>query len=206
MNRPTARPAALPAPQRRAQLTQARILTAAQELLTEGLPLSMEILAERAHVSVGAIYKRFQGKQSLLPLILEREQVASLARLREFVSPPRWQGLGLEARLEALFDAAAAAQQARRALIRGLVVDHLQGPPPTPDAQGQAMLEILQDWLMECRAEIRHPRPEQALVLGLHQALHGLQVAILFDRRPPGVDLATLRAELRRMLLAYLKS
>ena len=60
-------PSLLPARQPRSLLTQERILAAAQSLLAEGdvEAITMERIAERAHVSIGAIYKRFLGRTEL---------------------------------------------------------------------------------------------------------------------------------------------
>lgn len=196
-----------PVRQPRSAATQERILAAAESLLAEGDPdlLTMEQVAERAHVSVGAIYKRFQGKASLLPLVLERVHVRQLARLRAFLADPRWQGVGLGERVQALLEVFAEAQVARQRLIRALVVGHWQSPDPAPqEARAAEVMGAMHAWLSECAGEIRHPDPRLALSLGLFTTLQTIQTAVMLGRIPPALGLDRFVAEQARMFRAYL--
>lgn len=196
-----------PARQDRSQRTQERILAAMESLLAEpaGSEITMERLAERAHVSIGAIYKRFQGKDSLLPLVLERVHEQQFQRLREFLAQAHWPGVALAARVEALLRVFAENQQARQKLIRALVVGHWQSPDRAPmEARSAELIGAMHAWLSECAGEIRHPQPALALSLGLFTTLQALQTAILFDRVPTALGLAGFTGEMARMFLAYL--
>ena len=204
---PATRPTpALPARQTRSLRTQDRILAAAEALLAEGdAEITMERVAERAHVSVGAIYKRFSGKSSLLPLVLGRVQAQQLERLRGFLDQPCWRDAGLSARIAGMLEAFAGAQVQRRQLIRALVVGHWQSDDRTGgEAQAAEVLGTIHAWLSERSDEIRHPDPRLALSLGLFTALQTLQTAILMDRVPPALGVERFTAELARMFRAYL--
>jgi AcrR family transcriptional regulator len=205
---PAPRPTpALPARQARSLRTQDRILAAAEALLAAGDAdaITMERVAERAHVSVGAIYKRFSGKSSLLPLVLERVQAQQLERLRGFLAQPCWRDADLSARIAGMLDAFAGAQLQRRQLIRALVVGHWQSDDRTGgEAQAAELLGTIHAWLSERSHEIRHPDPRLALSLGLFTTLQTLQTAILMDRVPQALGVERFTAELARMFRTYL--
>ncbi|HJW47100.1 MAG TPA: TetR/AcrR family transcriptional regulator [Lysobacter sp.] len=196
-----------PVRQDRSLRTQQRILAAMEALLADpqGGEITMERLADHAHVSIGAIYKRFQGKDSLLPLVLERVQDQQFERLREFLALPGWSDAGLAQRIHALLEVFAESQQARQRLIRALVVGHWQSDDRAPmEARSVELIATMHAWLSECAQEIRHPDPRLALSLGLFTTLQTLQTAVLFDRVPPALGLPAFVAEMARMFQAYL--
>lgn len=198
-----------PVRQQRSLRTQERILAATEVLLAEQdlEQLTMEQIAERAHVSIGAFYKRFRGKSSLLPLVFARVQQQQLQQLRAFLALPEWQGAGLATRIDALIPAFARVQQAHRRLFRALLVGHLNAlaeAAAEPDPASLDMLRCVLAWLGECRGEIRHPQPELALNLGLQTVLQILQSVILFDRIPATLGIDGLVAELSCLLRRYL--
>ena len=207
MPRPPSPAATRPARQDRSLRTQERILAAMEALLAEpdAGEFTMERLAERAHVSVGAIYKRFRGKESLLPLVLERVQEQQFARLTAFFEDRDWTAVGLAGRVEALLEAFAGSQMQRRQLIRALVVGHWQSDEPAPPRSAE-LVGAAHAWLAECSAEIRHPDPRLALSLGLFATLQSLQTAILFDRLPPTLPMKDFVGEMARMFVGYLQS
>ncbi|KFN48975.1 TetR/AcrR family transcriptional regulator [Arenimonas composti] len=193
--------------QPRARLTRERILAAAESLLAEGGQdaLTMEEVAERAHVSVGAIYKRFRGKSTLLPQVLERAQRHQAQRLRDFLDAPQWRDAGLGARIDGLLAVFARTQVQQRRLIRALVVGHWQAEDRhANDAGAAAMMTAIHAWLAERRDEIRHPQPGLALSLGLFAALQCLQTAILMERLPPTLAVEDFTAEMARQFRRYL--
>lgn len=209
MPRPPTPVTARPARQDRSLRTQERILDAMEGLLAEpdAGEITMERLAERAHVSIGAIYKRFRGKESLLPLVLERVQEQQFQRLRELVARPGWSDVGLAERVHVLLEAFADSQERRRQLIRTLVVGHWQSPDRAPmEARSAELIGTMHAWLAECSAEIRHPDPRLALSLGLFTTLQALQTAVLFDRIPPALGTAAFVREMGRMFVGYLRT
>lgn len=201
------RAAARPTRQPRSAATQERILSATEALLEAANAelLTVEQIAERAHVSVGAIYKRFSGKSSLLPLVLDRLHTRQLARLREFLAEPRWREAALGERVLALLQVFAESQVSRQRLIRALLVNHWQSPDPGPqEARAAEVMGAIHAWLSECAASIRHPDPRLALSLGLFTTLQTTQTAVMLGRVPPALGLERFIAELARMFLAYL--
>lgn len=202
------RAVAHPARQPRSVATQERILAATEALLEQGCSesLTIEQIADRAHVSVGAIYKRFSGKSSLLPLILDRLHARQLAMLHAFLAEPRWRGATLDERVRALLQAFAESQVSRQRLIRALLVDHWQSTEPGPqEARAAEVMAAIHAWLSECTASIRHPDPPLALSLGLFTTLQTIQTAVMLDRVPPALGLDRFVSEQATMLLAYLR-
>lgn len=200
--------AARPARQDRSLRTQERILAAMETLLAreDAGEITMERLAEQAHVSVGAIYKRFRGKESLLPLVLERVHDQQYARLQSFLARPGWAQAGLADRILALLQVFAESQEQRRRLIRTLLVGYWQSADPAPmEARSAELLGAVHAWLSECCDEITHPDPKLALSLGLFTTLQTLQSAVLFDRIPPTVGTARFVEEMARMFVGYLR-
>lgn len=154
---------------------------------------------------MGAIYKRFRGKDSLLPLVLERVHEQQFQRLRDMLAQPRWASAGLGARIDGLLAAFADSQVARQRLIRALVVGYWQSPDQHGQAERSAeMMATMHGWLSERADEIRHPEPRLAISLGLFTTLQTLQSAILLERIPPALGLARFVAEQARMFRAYL--
>lgn len=165
----------------------------------------MEQIAERAHVSIGAIYKRFQGKTSLLPLVLERVQAQQFQRLKGFFAEPQWPGTDLAGRIHGLLGVFAEAQVQQRKLIRALVIGHWQSSDRSAnEAQAAELLGAIHAWLAERQSEIRHPAPSLALSLGLFTTLQTLQTAILMDRIPPGLGVERFTAEMATLFQRYL--
>lgn len=195
----------LPSRQPRSARTQQRILAAAEALLLEqGLEhTTLEQIAERAHVSIGAFYKRFRGKSSLLPALIERVQAQQLQRVRQFIARPDRADSGLGQRIDTLASMFVEAQLEHQRLFRALVAYQLPRPgPATPSTI--ALLDLFHSWLAELQDQVIHPQSEQALALGLVTMLQTLQHAVLFGRRPGGMDLPELQRESARMLKRYL--
>lgn len=199
-------PAALPARQPRSVRTRERILAATEALLAEGdADLAIERIAERAHVSAGAIYKRFEGKASLLPIVLERAQAQQFGRLEACLAEPHWRETGLAGRIDGLLALFAQSQVRKRNLIRALVIGHWQSADRSAnDARAGEAMALIHAWLAECAGEIRHPEPRMALSLGLYTMLQTLQTAILMERIPPEIGISRFTAEMSRMFRAYL--
>ena len=78
---------ALPARQARSRATQAKLLTAAEHVFAENgyAGAKLSDIAERAGVSVGAVYFRFKDKDALFQAIAESFAEEARARLGEFV-------------------------------------------------------------------------------------------------------------------------
>lgn len=195
--------------QARSVRTEARILAATEALLAERSidQLTIEDIAGRAHVSVGAFYKRFRGKSSLLPLVLERVQTQQIRRLREFLALPRWRDASLDQCVHAVLQVFGQAQLERRALYRRLLVNAWADAPAAgvEDSRSRELMQCLVDWLAQRQEQIGHPQPLTAIRIGLAASLHTLQAAVLMQRLPEGLPLETLSSELARMVCRYLE-
>lgn len=206
MKTPSPRARRLPAVQPRAERTAERILDATELLLGRvgAEALSVDEIAAAAHVSVGAFYKRYTGKQALLPALLSRMQQRALAAPMAYRADSG--PLDLLARFDALIVEHIEAYRHSRVALRSLVVAHWQDPGAFAAARNAA-IELsgrVMRWLLERRAEIGHPMPERALAFSLGSTLQTLQAALLFEAFGPEPDLDVLRGELNCQLRSYL--
>src|SRR5262245_57774366 len=171
--------------QRRSLQTQERLLKSMESLLheREADQISVEDIVERADVSVGAFYKRFSSKSDLLPLLYDRLHQTGRQVLRNELADARWQGRGLAERISALVDMVAAAHRYHFRVIRACVAAHFNASldlnPADQNVVREEMMQLLGDWLLECRDEIRHENPELAVRCGLYMCLQSLQTALL---------------------------
>jgi AcrR family transcriptional regulator len=195
--------------QARSLRTQERLLDAMESLLQKREPaeITVEDIVERAHTSVGAFYKRFGSKQDLLPLLLTRLQTNARRELEEELQKPHWNARGLTERVNALIDMFSALQIRRQRIIRACVAGRLTASLQMSEqdiADARATMEAMRLWLLACRDEIRHERPEDAVRIGLYLCLQSLQTALLFESLPADVTPQMITTEAKRMLGRYL--
>ncbi len=195
--------------QARSLRTQERLLEALESLLEERdiRDISVDDIVERAHVSVGAFYKRFASRQDLLLLLLTRVQEGSQQFLQQMLHEPGWRGRGLAERIDALIDTIAEAHVRRRRVIAALVAGKLTSSFEMSSqdiAVARANMASMCKWLLACREEIRHDRPELAVRVGLYLCLQALQAALLFETRASDVPRQMVVEEAKRMLRRYL--
>lgn len=207
--RPTKRSTKRPPKQDRSLRTQERLLEAMEFLLERREPadITVDEITERAHVSVGAFYKRFASKQDLLPLLLTRLQRTSRDQLLDALEESKWQGRTLWERIDALIDMIADVHIRRKKMIRACVSGRFTAtlqmtPQDLEDAR--KLMAILRDWLLARREEIAHAQPEIAARVGLYMCLQSLQTALLFENLPSEISQATIVRETKRMLARYL--
>ena len=205
----TKRKANRPPKQDRSLRTQERLLEAMEFLLEQREPaeITVDEIVERAHVSVGAFYKRFASKQDLLPLLLTRLQATSRKQLLEVLEESKWQGRTLGERIDALIDMIVSVHTLRQKVIRACVTGRFTAtlqmtPQDLEDAR--ELMGILRNWLLACRDEIGHEQPEIAVRVGLYICLQSLQTALLFENLPPEISRDTIVGETKRMLARYL--
>ena len=195
--------------QARSQRTQERLLDAMEFLLERQEPadITVEAIVARAHVSVGAFYKRFTSKQDLLPLLLARLQSSSRGQLAVALDETHWRGQGLRMRIDALIDMIAASHLKRQRLIRACVTGRfsatLQMSAQDVD-DARAHMTMMREWLLACSDEVRHESPDLAVRIGLYMCLQSLQTALLFENLPPEVSRDMIVQEAKRMLARYL--
>jgi hypothetical protein len=77
-----------------------------------------------------------------------------------------------------------------------------------PEAQDlerdRERLQRLGAWLLERRAEIRHPEPELAVRFGLFTCLHALQAMLVMPALPAGITAEVVMRECARQLRVFL--
>ncbi|MGK7295484.1 MAG: TetR/AcrR family transcriptional regulator [Candidatus Wenzhouxiangella sp. M2_3B_020] len=199
-----------PPRQARARATLERIFEATVELL-EDQPfeaLSVADIVARANTSVGAFYKRFSSKEALLPVLVDWIHRQQFEAIEAFISDPRWQGVGLAARIEEFVDSLVQSYCRHRFLMKALVArqysaDNEQSAEQIDSAERTLRYYI--DWLLACRDEIRHPDPEVAVAIGLTGLVTQAQTRLLFGARSIELSDETFTEELKRAFLAYLR-
>lgn len=167
----------------------------------------MEHIVEQADLSVGTFYKRFASKEDLLPALIERTEQQLNASAMESFASARWRGQGLRARIDFLVDGMVEVWNTEARVVRAALAAQHGSARSLPEAALTASRQRMQrisEWLLECRAEIRHPEPERAVSLGLYFCLQPLQAALLGHSAPRVRDPALLCREAKRLLLSYL--
>jgi AcrR family transcriptional regulator len=107
--------------QQRSQETFERLLDAAERLIAEGQSfedVSVAGVCERAGLSVGAFYRRFESKEGLLDCLHDRYTERLFEGQSRSLAPARWEGIGLAAMLERLVEEAFSSTRRDAALIR----------------------------------------------------------------------------------------
>ncbi|MCX2730246.1 helix-turn-helix domain containing protein [Saccharopolyspora sp. NFXS83] len=190
--------------QARSAATLARVLRAAEELVTAvGLDeMTIGGVAERAGTSVGSIYRRFAGKEQLVAALtermLERREAYLAERLR--AAEPSLSGV-LDAYAHALLRSFTDTSSVFPDLLRAREVDVM-------DRGARTIAEVhrlLLDAAAPYSAEIRRSNPEQALDTAARVLLGAcFHNSVRPDR--PADDAAQSRYadELSDMALAYL--
>ena len=148
---PTKRPTKRPPKQDRSLRTQERLLEALEYLLERREPadITVDEITARAHVSVGAFYKRFASKQDLLPLLLTRLQTTSREQLLEALEEAKWHGRTLWERIDALIDMIAEVHVRRKKMIQACVSGRFTATlqmTPQDIEDARALMAILRDW------------------------------------------------------------
>src|SRR5688572_27777840 len=153
--------------QRRSRRTLSRILAAARRLLVEdGVDaVTVQAVVVKAGASVGSFYARFSGKDDLLEHLQDAVWEEVLAWWEETAARQPWDGLPLEQTLATavrlLRESRAAFRPERRAL---------GSRPEGLEAERRferRVTESLGQRILSHQKEIRHPKPEVAVDLGL---------------------------------------
>ncbi len=195
--------------QARSRRTYERLLDALDQRLKahEWRAITVEGIVETAEVAVGTFYKRFASKDELLVPLIERTEQRLSARLAELQQPERWRECGLRDRIETLVNVMAEAWTAEARLVRAArsaLSDGRMALLATSIAQSRQRMQVIAGWLLECRAEIRHPDPAAAVPLGLYFCLEPLQNALSGTVAGTMPSASVLRAAAQRVLYAYL--
>lgn len=202
-----------PPRQMRSQATLDRILDAAERVLDEKSfsETTVAEIMERAGVTVGAFYRRFADKDTLLYLLDERFFREIRERVDRVLDAERWRGASIADVLAAFASTAVDIYTAKRGIIRSLFLRAridlvLQETARRLNAH---YIERLRTLLCDPsrRDEISHSDPDRAIALGFVMFVGALRETTLFNETWPDHHLLVggdLRAELARLYISYL--
>lgn len=207
-----------PSKQNRSEQTREAILDAAEELIaTHGYAAtSVNAVAHRAGVTIGALYGRFGSKQALLQGLYERLSHQTVDVFDKLIADLAKDKPGLRRALERSLEAMRWLYRERAALLRALnqaAATHpaLRKRMLTFNADTCARLYVALD---RYSGQITHPKPALAMKFGHEAAMRLLRSSMLYDEidyrdlRKRGIDVTDelLVREAARIWEAYLKA
>lgn len=195
--------------QARSQATLKRLLAATEELLETSTftDIAVADIVEKASSSTGAFYKRFSSKNDLLPYLLENLQTRQLTEIKTFVADPQWSGVTLAERVRVFTRILSQSYVQNRGVIRALVSRQFSDRSELPQSEirkARAIVDLVAGWLLECDDEIRHPRPSDAVRVGMFFTVTSLQIGLLFKPASKRFGDSLLVDEITLALLLYL--
>jgi AcrR family transcriptional regulator len=200
-----------PTHQARSQETLERILDAAEELVSErGFDnATVSEIVRRAKSSVGAMYARFNDKDSLLVCLHERFCEQALATADMALDPARWEGASVAEICSTTTPFLVHTYYHKRGLIRAFIVRCSNDEQFVERANrvSRTISDRLVDLLMARRDEIKHPEPVVAVDFGLRMTFDVLDQETLyadFQRTKIKLSRERLAEELARAFLSYL--
>jgi AcrR family transcriptional regulator len=177
----------LPTVQERGRNAVERLLNAAELTLESGglEGATVPVIAARAGMSVGNVYKRFPDKDSLFRAVYERFFLESLASNEFALDPAKWEGIPTPEVLSTLVRGMIEGYRMRRALIRALLLYAQTHADPEFRAHAEQLrlqtLELFERLLRDRRADIGHPHPERAIRFVVMLIAHALQNAVMSE-------------------------
>ena len=160
-----------PTHQARSQETLERLLEAAEELVSErGFDnATVSEIVRRANSSVGAMYARFNDKDSLLVCLHERFCEQALATTDMALDPARWEGASIAEILSTTTPFLVHTYHHKRGLMRAFIVRGSCDDQFAEQASrvSRTISEKLIKLLMARQDEIKHPDPVMAVDFGL---------------------------------------
>jgi AcrR family transcriptional regulator len=200
-----------PTHQARSQETLERLLDAAEELVSErGFDnATVSEIVRRANSSVGAMYARFNDKDSLLVCLHERFCEQALATTDVALEPARWEGASIAEIFATTTPFLVHTYHLKRGLIRAFIVRCSMDDQFAERASrvGRQISQKLIALLMARQDEIKHPDPVLAVDFGLRMIFDTLDHETLyadFQRTNVRMTREQLAEELTRNFLRYL--
>lgn len=179
--------APLPAVHERGRNALERLLNAG-EMTLESVGLegaTVPVIAARAGMSVGNVYKRFPDKDSLFRAVYERFFTESLASNEFALDPAKWEGIPTPEVLSTLVRGMIEGYRMRRPLIRALLLYAHTHSDAEFRAHAEQLrlqsLELFERLLRDRRADIGHPHPERAIRFVVMLIAHALQNAVMSE-------------------------
>ena len=200
-----------PTHQARSQETLERLLEAAEEVVSEkGFDnATVSEIVRRAKSSVGAMYARFNDKDSLLVCLHERFCEQAIATAEAALEVSRWEGASIAEIFSTTVPFLVNVYHLKRGLVRAFIVrgssDHLFAE--RAGRLSRAISEKLIVLLTARRDEIKHPHPTMAVDFGLRMTFDTLDQTTLFSeiqRTTITYSQEQLAEELTRAFLSYL--
>ena len=192
--------------QARARARLAALTRATEAVLRRTAPEDLTVgeIAAEAGVSTAYLYTRFDNKQDLLDSLIEEFEAGQRAKAARLLRTEDWEAVALDERLSRLAGQFLTAAKDHRGLMRAIFSRRVihgmtdQQGGPSFGASRQVM-----EWLLECRDEISHDDPGDAVQLSLLVLFSTLQVGLFMDL-PDSAHEAIAR-ELVGMLTGYLR-
>ena len=202
---------ATPPKQERSRQTLNRLLDAAERVLEEeGLDsATVPLIAKRAGVSVGVVYRRFKNKEALIRGVYERflwrigEQnsmmLATLSRVH----------IGLADLWRGMVRGSVESHRRKRNLIRAMLQFARTHDDPSitreADKLNRASTAGLTALMLSHQDQITHPDPEEAIQFAILTIASVIRAVIIDEEGTHGLDApADLEDHLARMIFNYL--
>ena len=184
---PKSGPRTLAPKQARSRESLKRLLHATAGLLEEvGLErTTIPLIAARAGLSPGAVYRRFRDKDALLRTLLIETLQGTLRHTEATLTPDFTREHSLAQLARKILTGTVQSYRKHAGLMRGLT--HFSRSHPSASFRRQAdELEIenfrrIAECLLSKRREIGHPRPQRAVSFGLMFVALALQEMIVLD-------------------------
>jgi AcrR family transcriptional regulator len=189
-----------PTHQARSRATQARFVEAANRLLERRAwdQISIEDIVEEADLSIGAFYKRFRAKDDVLAAYVETALEEGRAQAVKMLAIES----ALSQRVRALVEMLAKGWNLRANVVRAAKALRSETHIEALRAESASTQSRIAAWLLERRAEFRHPNPDTAVAMAFNLPLSALQAALMDPYCSCEVR-ETLIAEATHMLAAY---
>ena len=194
--------------QKRSEETLQRILQGALGLLAQRDldDIGVDQIAAAAGVSVGVLYTRFKSKDDLLAFRLSDLQERQVVELRQRLAPERWEGVSLEQRFDWLADQLTATARSHPGLIRAIFSSLMSRRVTDAAARNAEAIDVLSDWLLQRREEIRARDPDAAARTVVSWFSYSVHLAMLYPFAFPEVEPEVAIRELKAAALARLRS
>lgn len=200
-----------PAMQKRSEATLSAIVEATIDLLAikDIDEIAVAEIAQKAGVSVGTIYRRFESKEALVGHLLQLVQGKQVAELPAMLVQEAWEGKDVEQRVRWLRDQLTTAAQRAPGLLRAIfahVITGRDGLAEYSREQDQKILKLLTEWLLE--AHHRPPAARERAVTATATAtfVHAVYMAMLYPFSYPGQARHEVVALLEAGFLAHLRT
>jgi AcrR family transcriptional regulator len=177
----------LPTVQERGRNSSERLLAAAERILeSDGLEgATVPVIAARANMSVGNVYKRFPDKDSLFRAVYDRFFSDAFAANEFALDPAKWEGIPTTEVVSTLVTGMIEGYRSRRPLIRALLLYAQTHPDDEFRSHAEELrlqsLELFERLLRDRRADIGHPHPERAIRFVVMLLAHALQNAVMSE-------------------------